>query len=1298
MKKTIQFFLLLAIVCGSYFATGQNNQLKLWSNSSSYWDFTSSTLHSLPNPGIASYNSTCMYDQYGQLYFFIKDQIVYDNLGSIIGTLWTTGTNGSEFSDMEIVPFNNSTDCAKYYVFYFCMTTGMSQSSLLYSIVDMDLYQVTQGAILSTTDGNFGGLAVTKPDVSTGDRFLYAVRGQMGDAGSGIVRYTINSTISTSVTMILADNTIDYQTQEADLSPDGTKLAWGSSFSTIDYHVINLVTGSLRNISVAEAPNEHTSQEFSPNGNKLFFLEGNYTPTVQWIDLTNPSSTPQPTTGCTLQHWYGSKLELGYDNLIYAANATTLQGIDPTTNTVINTIPFAPVYNIACNFYNLPSQIDGWNYEDQFNNLDQYCCIIHTAYNVGHNPYIAGTPPFTSTTQTWTPNNNPFGGTTTTPVSTVTVKSSIVIPEGYNITISGMTFKFAPRLSPTKGAYMIVENGISLTGGRLTLDNTTLKSDIACGPGMWEGVWVVGNKTAAQGNFATSKQGWLIVKNNSLIEDAYYGVLAGRFVGDDPLAANLNPLTTGGVVRAASKSKFINNYIDVKFDSYNTAPGISVFSDCTFETNIQPLLDVTKLPYVHAYIIDETNLRFIGCTFQNTSPLYQPYNWYSGVGIIGINAGFSVIPFGTAKCNFNNLNYGILAWNLNLRYVIVNQSKFTNNYRGIWFNNVNRCTITSNDFYVFPYMAGGGSQFAAYGLYLNYCKSFHVEDNLFTTVGLKKYANDYGIIVNEENPNRDCGQYDEIYRNRFHDILVGCQAQGNNSEKAGTPVNPCYYPFQVPNNIGVNFRCNDFFYNTMGMYDINVTDDNGTNQGNIAFQQGFVYGTDPMAPSGNQFSHSFCPIDQSPVPTNNNDYAITATATLSNPTNINYTMHANNNGRTWPYCYTPFPPNGVLLTNSTLPFDASTACKPKIILYPCPDCLKKAIADYQNKIDSINTILSNGDAQSLMTVISSGNPGQIKNALLAESPYLSDRVLIATVNKGLPPGILKDIIIPNSPVTQDVHSALNAITLPQGIHNQINAAQTGVSGRSEIENLQSYLIGQKSYAIDELIRYSLADTNNASVMDSVIYLMKYYNLPETQYEVAKEYLAKGDTTAAKQIRDSLMMAGVDVPFCRLMDVLIKYLSYSGDYKALAADAQVAASLNTVSADAGTREYVSAVGLLKLIFGGSYAEWIEPLNNNQNNRLINNSQLTSNVSSGSSLIIYPNPTNDNSILSYMLPENSISASIIIYDITGRVVHKHSLSISDSQIEIPSSTFNNGIYFCTLILNEVATDKIKLVVIK
>lgn len=112
----------------------------------------------------------------------------------------------------------------------------------------------------------------------------------------------------------------------------------------------------------------------------------------------------------------------------------------------------------------------------------------------------------------------------------------------------------------------------------------------------------------------------------------------------------------------------------------------------------------------------------------------------------------------------------------------------------------------------------------SYGLYLNVCSGYAVENNNFNTT----YNGYFGVYVNHSGtaPN-------EIYRNNFSNLKIASQAANTNGDNIGT------------NGTGLEFRCN--IYDNTSDYDILVSsglvkDDHGSCVSSIS-------------PSNNQFSY-----------------------------------------------------------------------------------------------------------------------------------------------------------------------------------------------------------------------------------------------------------------------------------------------------------------------------------------------------------------------------------------------------------------------------------------------------------
>ncbi|MBA3971685.1 MAG: T9SS type A sorting domain-containing protein, partial [Bacteroidetes bacterium] len=928
-----------------------------------------------------------------------------------------------------------------------------------------------------------------------------------------------------------------------------------------------------------------------------------------------------------------------------------------------------------------------------------------------------------SKTQVWTPTNNPFIAIynaecpvlPVTSLSTVIVRDKIIIPEGYNITIQGMKFEFKPRTYPpgapirSYGGRVLVQNSTGASkGGRLTLQTlgtvpTEFTKYSSCN-GLWEGVEVWGNHTLVQGLFTSGKQGWMRMYSTAAaftaISYAYIGAIAGR---KDPFYNFIisTPSNGGGIIQSNPYSEFKNNAEGVFFMPYNIGNNQSRFIEAKFLTTANLNSPDGAVPTNMAFLNDIKGINFKKCTFDNDPLVYSPTSAGSSstlIGIRGVNSQFGCTPDFLATstgCTFKNLRYAVSANNGgSLKTVEITRCTFTNNYRGVYLNLVNYANINSNSFTVLPYTTSYSSLMAAYGVYMNFSKAFSIEDNSFTTIN--KNANCYGVILNQTNPTRVCGQTDILYRNRFNTIYIGAQTQGNNSEQyqgsAPGGGNACYPDpaflsgfAPTPNNKGLVLKCNDFAQGTIGLFDANVANtQSGTlTFGNIAFIQGLCVPGDPKAPAGNKFSHS-CSTAQS-------DYKVSATnPTGSNPTNFKYKHHVGLS----PACYTPLP-NGVNPLGCTAVYDANNCLpeynKPKSVI------LFDVNTNDQN-LDSANTIANNGDSNSLLTGIATNSPGQIKNDLLAQSPYLSDRVLIAAINAGLSPGVLKQILLANSPLSATVNTALLTISLPAGILNDITAAQTGTSALSDLYNYQSYMAGEKMNSINSLIRYHLNDTTITTGLDSVKQIFLTYDLPEAHCELAKCYLTKDEIANAIAEVDVCRGSGEYPAFCDYMDVFIALKSNNSEYKAIASDPILLNKLDLVSTDGNARESASAAEL-KLEFQNiKFEEWIEPNEFSENHRsmIVANEEQQSSVSVNHSLAVYPNPGNEEVTVLVNLTEDQSTATLFIYDITGRKIETFAIN-DDGALLIDTSNYVQGVYVCLLYVDSNLLDQVKLTII-
>lgn len=1345
MKNISKIFLRVnftLLLCALFFAGHtQGNQSRLWSLPPYQLKFPTLSLTSLPTNGYtglpAQYATNAMHDANGNLLFFIVDHTVYDRNGRWINDIYMPPQFSSNnplvqgTSEWLIVPVPGS--CKKYFLVaggYTTFTANVGGLPIpLYVTLDLSLTgadPLADGGIpnniatvLTTTNtstypqGSIS-LAVT-PTLANGNRFLYVCD------NSKIYRFLVTSTgiaYDNYTTPGLPDALIGNgsicrsEMEIVKLSNGNFRLAVGyevvGTFCPPGFPYHAVYWGDFNSAGVlvnfqdfpfdcSGGPVDFVKGlEFSPDGRYLY-VSHTSAPYLDYIDFNAPSPSLTPFAGLTSpaipnpDDFKFSQIELGNDGKLYFAGDNvsnnngrlasldiTQSGGGPVTavwndNAVQVTLPLTIAIN-ATDRYRLRllnDQIDGEVYQDYLNSSSlNSCCVFNSTFSA--NNFNVGT--LSSQVQNWTPTSNPFGGTVSNPVSTVTIRSSLKIPAGYRVTITGMTFRFAPRTyspTPQAGARVIIERGTSNTnGGKLILSNTTFTSYDGCGEGMWEGIEVQGDKNQPQGTYINSIQGWLSILNNSVIENAYIGAITTKTVSQFP-NQSFDQNASGGII-IATNSTFRNNRIGAMLTFYtdmsNVLHNYSRFSKCQFLTTNATLKDqsVQFMSFVVLYGVE--GIFFTGNNFENTrtvqSVLDIPNN---GMGIYSFGSGFQVVPAcANTPCTqlqrntFKNLAYGIQSWlSSTINTFKVDQTDFIGNYRGILTNFVNYGVITNNKFEVLEY-SGQFSPGASYGVYLNNSTAYQVEGNEF---GYRlAFPNSpvrdgtYGIVLSNS------GQYSNlVYRNTFHEIFVGIQAQRVNCHAQTSN------PNLPQNDYGLQMRCNTFDFQAIEGYDIVVPN------GCVDYHQGTFNPGVGTSAANNYFSQSSWEYYLDPaVPS------------------INYVYPQPVAG----YFPTLITPN-VGLTNNNTP----SSCPATTI--NCPPCQRNTISNADLQITLLENQIDGGSTSALMSAINSSiSSGSLKNLLLGSSPYLSDDVLIAFLNRpGTSPGIMKDVLLANSPLRTPVLEAYAniATTLPNGISNSINAAQNGISPMDILFGKIADYETQKRLAIDALIRDFLTDTTIVNGLDSVQKVLKTYGT--TIEDRCK--LASAQVTAKQFADASLNLDTVRVALggtldneCKLLEVLIRLEQSSNGYYSLKDPLYSADSalVDSISKDTLHHAYVAAQALIKAIFEVSFQEVVDPVIQNSSAR-IGATTVSGNPESTGKL--YPNPSNGNMAFDYVIPQGSIG-TFILYDLTGKQIRSYSLSEGVSTLLINETNLSIGVYVYRFVVDGELVSSERLII--
>lgn len=603
-------------------------------------------------------------------------------------------------------------------------------------------------------------------------------------------------------------------------------------YATLDFSSSsgNVVTNSLKTFNYSTLPSSPLGianfvikgAELSPDGSKLYLTHpplatyngsNAYNNTLDVIDLATMTRTNLSAISdfkdSQIESSIGGKLIIPTTTGVYEianpnTSTPTLTSVQALSN-YLPTSPYSTSYSANQSVRLLQDQIDGEDYS-----------------TYGNNTYTINT--FTATTNaTWTGSLNPFNNS---PI--VYVRESLTIPAGKIITMSGMTFKFAPN------ARLIIENGYTLLGsniqgGKLTINNTVLTSFNTCGENlMWHGVEVWGNSSLAQGTLTTSQQGRLIIQGtNSKIENSKNGVAARA---TNPINNAVVSGKYGGIIQAANAT-FLNNQNDAILTNYisGSTNNLSKFTNCIFKTTSG--YSAFALPLGnHITLNTIQGISILGCDFIN-----EDFNSFAidkqGVGIASINASF----FADKRCSlaqipctpddpntFTNLTYGIgsitFSGSLTFRS---DGNVFENNALGISVSGTKSPRIVRNTFRVREILSTNPIINQSSGIYLSGSNSYTVEENSFEQFDNpainNSAANSFGIVVNNSGPLNN-----RIYRYVFENLKVGGQSESQNgSINVGG------------NGTGLVWKCNQFSA-PIYSYDLAVM------SGTINYHQGYI--------------------------------------------------------------------------------------------------------------------------------------------------------------------------------------------------------------------------------------------------------------------------------------------------------------------------------------------------------------------------------------------------------------------------------------------------------------------------
>jgi len=831
---------------------------------------------------------------------------------------------------------------------------------------------------------------------------------------------------------------------------------------------------------------------------------------------------------------------------------------------------------------------------------------------------------------------------------------------------------------------------------------------------LWRGIIVKGDQNYVQTD--ATKQGVLEIKNGATIENAEVAVYVGEY-----FVNNGNGVVTnnhGGGIIKIDGAHFLNNQKDIVMKPYELwstttqkpipQQSYIVASDFKNDTNMlqDSLLNNGKQGNIYTQSIK--GLRIQGNTFENLDNTLSEEE--RGTAITAINSSLNITPYYDplitppsliAKNKFKNLYKGVEVDNglYSNDLVKINKCVFTNTYRSIFVSGTNNLEILQDSISVpnlAPTQSGQPTPPRPYGIYINGGKGFRVEENSLyrpSSYGAAAFNGARGIIV--ENTGQNANQ---IRKNDFSNLFLGIQSQYENSG-----IDNNY------NNVGLVLLCNNSQtsnYDFVALGKAAAANDPNSNYGRIGFalnQQLSVL--DPLGgpsivyPAGNDFST---------VSGRTGDYQFDNDDANAVIYSYDNTANASPNAK----------PTLISSNVATYPISRSNPCQSNIGGNGTSNTTLYAnLANAQLSLNSSKVILNiwqDGGNANLDQQVATTQPWDVYqqfNALIAESPYLSDDVLLETVNNPAFTSLMVKLVMVANPQAAKSDEIMQAIedripAMPQSYIDEIKAGESAISQLEILKgNVASdnHLLRMTGEEIKRNYRNNHVDT---WATDSLIAFVSRQNDLSDKFELATIYFNLGQYSNMESVFTDIANMNLNdiqnadyTNFVSIMNIA-KTAKQAGLLEDFLSETEVA-NLETILN--AKRANVSSLALAILKQNNVDYEFEEEVLD-----MVQSSARRAPVSNTESMKettndyrIYPNPCKDYITLAYS-PSGDGESVYTISNADGKEVIQSVLSNTgfNDKIEvlIDLRELSPGVYYFNLINNGKSLNPQKLVIIK
>ncbi len=270
---------------------------------------------------------------------------------------------------------------------------------------------------------------------------------------------------------------------------------------------------------------------------------------------------------------------------------------------------------------------------------------------------------------------------------------------------------------------------------------------------------------------------------------------------------------------------------------------------------------------------------------------------------------------------------------------------------------------------------------------------------------------------------------------------------------------------------------------------------------------------------------------------------------------------------------------------------------------------------------------------------------------------------------------------------------------PNGIMNELQAAQTGSSPRSELESENRYLNFEKLIALNDIVRIQL-DSNR---LDSAMYYLELDGSIEASCLLVP-VAVNSDTVRTRQHLDRIHAEGFDPDViardstraedlqrvCAFGNFILPISRRPGGYYSLTYTEKQTLE-NFVNQETSVSTYARSI--LRWLsedvqFDDAYPYDID------RKMIPEPAAETTQIHTASDLFIYPNPSNGMFTVQAVTTIPDAVCTLVITDITGKQISAFQVHAQKFHTEIDLTGFAEGMYICRLQVNGVTVASSKI----